>query len=86
MSNESYTLDNGNKLHTIAGMWFDDDGYQVSLASRYMVVEVDPKGRLTDPEYGWRIRREADGHLQGDGCCNTFVPEAGELARIGARF
>lgn len=86
MTNETYTLRNGNTLHTVTGLYYDDEGYQDDLAGDRMVIEVDAQGRAWDVEIGCRIRRNAEGNLQSDACCWSFAADEGELERIGARF
>lgn len=85
MTQESYTLANGNTLHTLSGTWFDEDGFCDDLALRHALVEVSADGKLWDAEVGGRIRI-VDGTLHFDHRVPTFVPDAGELDRIGAQL
>jgi hypothetical protein len=69
--------------HTITGTWFDDNGFVADLAPLTLAVEII-NGEAYDPDLaplGGKIAIK-DGEMR---CwaVSYFVPDAGELARVG---
>jgi hypothetical protein len=71
----------------IKGTWFDSDGYQRDLVDGFCKIEQAADGTLFLLDAGNMradiAKVDVDGAIFFDQSCGSFIPDAGEIKRIG---
>jgi len=70
-----------NNLRVLTGNWYDEDGFLIEQSVRFLVFPMAGGKFEDDMHLVWTP--DDEGNLVSDQCVAYFLPDEGELARVG---